>query len=120
MKFSDKNTPDDRAEFAVACALLTSGIVYLITTAGRIGIVYYLPEQHRWSLIPPTGVIAMDWFSRSAVTMASALVALALGARFGPRDSRRRRSLSHGLATLGLTALAWSFAYTVATLVAAA
>ena len=111
---------EGRAEFAAGCALLAAGAVYLVTTAGRVGIVYYLPERHRWTLTPPTGVIAMDWFSRAAVTMLAAGVALALGSRFAPADPGRRRAAARALASLGGTALAWSLAYTAMSLIAAA
>lgn len=108
---------DGRSDFAAGCALLAAGAAYLVTTAGRVGIVYYLPERHRWTLTPPTGVIAMDWFSRAAVTMLAAGLALAVGARFAPDDPARRRAAARTLTSLGGTALAWSLAYTVMTLV---
>lgn len=110
---------DGRSDFAAGCALLTAGVVYLVTTAGRVGIVYYLPERHRWTLTPPTGVIAMDWFSRAAVTMLAAGLALAVGTRLAPADPSRRRAAARTLAALGGTALAWSLAYTVLTLLKA-
>ncbi len=103
-------SPDpSRWEFASALGAVCSAAAFLLTTAGRVGIVYYLPTERRWSLVAPEGVIAMDWFARAAWTLVALGAGVAVGWSIGPA---RNAAWTRGLWQVAWLLLAWSALFT--------
>jgi hypothetical protein len=100
---------DARRELSAALGAVCASAAYLVTTAGRVGLVYYLPTERRWTLVAPTGVIAMDWFARAAWTLVALGVGLAFGWRLGTTSRER---WTRGLWQVAWLLLAWSALFT--------
>ncbi|MFO0557367.1 MAG: hypothetical protein U0269_05060 [Polyangiales bacterium] len=107
----------DPSLFSAALGAVLASATYLATTAGRVGIVWYLPLERRWVTVVPPGALGMEWFSRALWT----LVALAVGAAVGHRVARTsNRDLGRASAALFQIAwllLGWGAVFTVLWLV---
>lgn len=88
---------------------LGGATAYLVTTAGRVGIFWYLPYESRWSLAVPTGVIAMDWYARALWTLLGLGLAMGLGYRLSGYLTRPRLS---ALWKSAVAALLWCVLFT--------
>ena len=107
-----------RARFATGAGSLAAGAVYLVTTTTRAGLLYYLPTQERWTMTPPAGVIAMDWFARSNATLVAGALVTALAWRLAPPEGRRLTRLARASWVLAATVLGWGATYTALWLLA--
>lgn len=111
------NATDERTMFCAALGSVSAATAYLLTTAGRVGVVWYLPLERRWAAALPTGALGMDWFSRAFWT----LLALCIGATTGwivPRITTRSLSRWSGaLFQIAWLLLGWSAVFTVLMLV---
>lgn len=94
--------PRDPSLFSAALGAVLASATYLATTAGRVGIVWYLPLERRWVTAVPAGALGMEWFSRALWT----LLALVLGAAVGHRVARSS-SRDFGRASAALFQIAW-------------
>jgi hypothetical protein len=107
----------DPSLFSAALGAVLASATYLATTAGRLGIVWYLPLERRWVRVVPTGALGMEWFSRALWT----LVALAAGAISGDRVARSSDGdlgpASAALFQIAWLLLGWGAAFTVLWLV---
>lgn len=103
----------DRDALAVATGTTAAAVAYLGTTAGRWGLVFYLPTQHRWALTAPDGVVAMDWFARAGWTLAACGLGALLGWRLCPRSPRRAARTTRSVWAVGLLMLGWATLYTI-------
>jgi len=101
-----------RAERTAAAALTAAALGYLVTTAGRVGLVFYLPTQHRWALAAPDGVVAMDWFARAGWTFLACALGALLGSRVGTVQGRRAARTTRTLWGIGGLLWAWAALYT--------
>lgn len=108
-----------RARFASGVGALSAAAVYLVTTTTRAGVLYYLPSRGAWTLEPPSGVIAMDWYYRSNATIAACVVGTAVAWRFARADAPWLARAARGVWVLAATMLAWSAGYTALWLVSA-
>ena len=102
----------DRDALAVAAGTAAAAVAYLVTTAGRVGLVYYLPTQHRWALAAPDGVVAMDWFARAAWTLAACALGALAGWWLCPDNPRRAARVTRSVWGVGVLLLGWAALYT--------
>jgi hypothetical protein len=103
----------DRWEFPSTIGMLFGAGVYLVTTAGRLGLVYYLPREHMWTMDPDRGIIAMDWFFRAFVTFLATGTGVVLGRVVAPSDATRARAWTRLVFGVAVAALAWAAVFTV-------
>ncbi len=102
-----------RGRFATGAGALAAGAVYLVTTTTRAGVLFYLPTRGEWTWSPPTGVIAMDWFARSNMTIAAAGLVTWAAWRWAPDDAKVCARWSGRFWPMAVLMLGWSAGYTV-------
>ncbi|MBL8604710.1 MAG: hypothetical protein JNK72_22480 [Myxococcales bacterium] len=107
----------DAARLATALGALSLGLTYLATTAGKLGLFYYLPTAHRWTLAPPTALIAMDWFARALWSLVALALGFGSGLALARRWPTRAATLTRALWSLAVVALSWSAVFTAMWLV---
>ncbi len=101
-----------RAELSAAAALTASALAYLVTTAGRVGLVFYLPTQRRWSLGVPDGVVGMDWYARAGWTVLGCALGALAGWWIRSRSPRQAARWARTLWGIGGLLWAWAGLYT--------
>ena len=74
-----------RLVVAVVAARVAFGLAYLAGTLRRAPIPWYQPIERTWSFGGQPGGLAMEWYGRTAVAMAAALVAGAVAWGAGAR-----------------------------------
>jgi hypothetical protein len=105
---------DERSlRLSAALGALFAGAAYLVTTAGRVGLFFYLPVERRWTLLEPPRSIAMDWFARALWTLLALVVGALVGAWIESRSSRDLRRVTAALWQLAALLLAWGAVFTV-------
>lgn len=71
---------EDRLVFALACAAAAFGMVYFLTSALDVPLLWYDPNVGDWSFGHRPVSVAIDWFGR---TLYASLAALLCGALLG-------------------------------------
>jgi hypothetical protein len=92
---------------------LLSSLAYLVTTAGRVGLLFYLPTEHRWSTTAPRGIVAMDWFARAAWTLLALGLGVAAGWALAPRLGDRSDRVARVAWQVAWLLLGWGTVFTV-------
>jgi hypothetical protein len=98
---------------SAAMGAFCAGAAYLVTTAGRVGLFFYLPVERRWVVVAPPRTIAMDWFSRALWTLVALVVGALVGAWIESRSSGDWRRVTAALWQLAALLLSWGAVFTV-------
>lgn len=108
---------DDPSMFSAALGCALASATYLATTAGRVGIVWYLPLERRWVAVLPAGALGMEWFSRALWTLLALAVGCAIGWKIADKTTVSLRRASAALFQVAWLLLGWSAVFTVLWLV---
>jgi hypothetical protein len=100
------------AGFVAGSVLCACGIASLLGTAHAIPILQYVPATHVWTFHPTTEQIAMDWFFRAAVALASGAVAFVAARAIAFRSERAAgASAARFMLGLGFALVLWAALY---------
>jgi len=80
-------------QVALCAAAVAFALIFALPAFKPLPVFWYYPLQHRWAFELKPTALAMDWYGRTALASATALVAFALTALVGRRWTPSARAL---------------------------